>query len=78
MNRKLQPQIAASVNMVGSQARTGGLSGVVKVLTPDILQYAEDIFRFWPEIGQDLTVDSTALPSVPGGKEGWTPCPTST
>jgi hypothetical protein len=28
--------------MVGSQELTGGLSGVVRVLTPDILQYGTD------------------------------------
>jgi hypothetical protein len=63
--------------MVGSHARTGGLSGVVKVLTPDILQYAADNFRFLPEIGQELTSAPTrarhrSLPSVPDGKQG---CP---
>src|SRR3954453_16338461 len=42
MNRKLHPQIPARVSMVGSQVRTGTVSGVVSVLTPDILHYPTD------------------------------------
>jgi hypothetical protein len=52
MNRKLHPQIAPSVNIVGSQARTGTMSGVERVLTPDILQHPTDNFPFLPAIGQ--------------------------
>src|SRR5690242_2649017 len=42
MKRKLQPQIAARVIIVGSQARTGAVSVVVTMLTPDILHYRTD------------------------------------
>lgn len=47
MNRKLEPQIAASARKPGSQLRSAGLSGVMSGVTPDTLpERYDEVPRF--------------------------------
>ncbi|WP_434090202.1 hypothetical protein [Micromonospora carbonacea] len=62
MNRKLEPQIAASARKPGSQLRSADLSGVASGVTPDTLPQGHDGVARFP-----ATVSTTTATTYSGG-----------